>query len=286
MNIKNFLFSYKNILKNEIDNRRFFSCLRKTINLLYKYLINLSKKYLIKRFENLDNDQNSLLYKFSLNKLFLKFNCDKGSKIKLKNEKYLLTHNYSKFYEKYFSDYRKKKINFLEIGSHEGNGLASFYFFFPYAKFYGANINPFQMKYQAKRMEEIYIDVSSRNILNNFSKYFKEDFDLIVDDASHNIKDILQTLSILFKNLKKGGMYIIEDINQFKVYPNLNPENYEFSPMDVLEKIKKEKNFESPYISNSDIEYLKENIENIYFEKGDMVLQDINISEIVFIKKK
>ena len=81
-------------------------------------------------------------------------------------------------------------------------------------------------------------------------------------------------------------MYIIEDINQFKVYPNLNPENYEFSPMDVLEKIKKEKNFESPYISNSDIEYLKENIENIYFEKGDMVLQDINISEIVFIKKK
>ena len=56
--------------------------------------------------------------------------------------------------------------------------------------------------------------------------------------------------------------------------------------MDVLEKIKKEKNFESPYISNSDIEYLKENIENIYFEKGDMVLQDINISEIVFIKKK
>ena len=113
MNIKNFLFSYKNILKNEIDNRRFFSCLRKTINLLYKYLINLSKKYLFKRFENLDNDQNSLLYKFSLNKLFFKFNCDKGSKIKLKNEKYLLTHNYSKFYEKYFSDYRKKKDKFF-----------------------------------------------------------------------------------------------------------------------------------------------------------------------------
>ena len=55
-------------------------------------------------------------------------------------------------------------MRLLEIGSHEGKGLAAFYFFLPNTKFLGANINPFQMKYTSKRITELYVDVSCKEM--------------------------------------------------------------------------------------------------------------------------
>ena len=173
----------------------------------------------------------------------------------------------------------------LEIGSHEGKGLAAFYFFFPNAKFLGANINPFQMRYYSKRIEEVFIDVSSQKILKNFESHFKENFDIIIDDASHNLRDILITLPVMFRKLKKGGYYVIEDINQFNVFKNLNPTNEALTPIMILKKMRENKRFHSKFVSGADIDYLKENIKNYFFEKGDMVIEGNNISEIVFLKK-
>ena len=44
-------------------------------------------------------------------------------------------------------------------------------------------------------------------------------------------------------------------------------------------------NFESNFISEKDISYLKENISEYSFEKGEMVVNERNISDIVFLKK-
>lgn len=38
-------------------------------------------------------------------------------------------------------------------------------------------------------------------------------FDLIVDDASHQIEDVLRTLFWLWSAVRPGGLYIIEDLN-------------------------------------------------------------------------
>ena len=46
-------------------------------------------------------------------------------------------------------------------------------------------------------------------------------FDLIIDDGSHNLSDILISIKIFFKHLKQKGLYIIED---FK-YPNYHKYN-------------------------------------------------------------
>ena len=62
--------------------------------------------------------------------LFINFNCDKGSYCVYDYEK-KITHKYSVFYEKYLKKNKKKKLSILELGSHEGKGIASFYFFFP-----------------------------------------------------------------------------------------------------------------------------------------------------------
>ena len=280
---KNIIFSYLNILKREIEKKKYLSFIRKIFNLIFKILINLVKKKL-NIIINLDKQENSKIYNYPLEKLFNRFNCDKG-KFLIQNNKRIKTHNYTPFYEKYFKNIKNNKIKILEIGSHEGKGLAAFYFFFPKSSLFGANINPFQMNFQSSRIKEIFIDVSSKTTLQNFCKHFKEDFDIIIDDASHNLADILLTLPLLFKKLNKGGFYVIEDINQFEVYKNLNPTNETLTPIKILKNIQQKKEFNSEFITTDDVKYLRDNIAEYFFEKGDMIVNGYNISDIVFIKK-
>ena len=285
MMFRNFWFSYKNILYRAILKKKYFAFLRKIFGTLFKflrkfYLINFSSDI-----ENLDKIEKNKFKNFNLDDLFINFNCDKGSYCVYDYEK-KITHKYSVFYEKYLKKNKKKKLSILELGSHEGKGIASFYFFFPNANFYGANINPFQMKYTSKRITELYVDVSCKEIIDNLANHINEELDLIIDDASHNLKDILITFSKLFQKLKKGGTYVIEDINQFHVFKELNPYKNELTPKEVLQNIKYNKDFKSSFISEEEKKYLVDNVEKINFEKGQMIINDSNVSDIVFIKKR
>ena len=280
---RNFWFSYKNILYRAILKKKYFAFLRKIFGTLFKflrkfYLINFSSDI-----ENLDKIEKNKFKNFNLDDLFINFNCDKGSYCVYDYEK-KITHKYSVFYEKYLN--KKKKLSILELGSHEGKGIASFYFFFPNANFYGANINPFQMKYTSKRITELYVDVSCKEIVDNLANHINEDLDLIIDDASHNLKDILLALPILFRKLKQNGFYVIEDADQFKVYKELNPTNEKMTPIQILKNIKNNRKFSSKFLSKTDKDYLKKNIKNFYFEKGKSIVNGYNISDIVFLRKK
>ena len=283
--MKNFWFTYQNILKREILKKNYFSFFRKIFGSLYKFIIKFFRHILLINCINLDKIDKKELFKLNLDDLFINFNCDKGTYFYNRKEK-IFSHNYSIYYEKYLKNLKEKKINLLELGSHEGKGLASFYFYFPNAKMIGANINPFQMRFRSKRITELFVDVSSKKILNSLSDYLGDEFDIIVDDASHNLRDIIITLSIFFKNLKKGGIYIIEDINQFEVFKELNPYINEITPLEILQKIKRKENFKSSFLDEETKKYLIDNISDIKIEKGSMIIKEKNISDIVFIFKK
>ena len=285
MLLENFWYTYKNILLRSIYKKRYFTFLRKIFGTLYKFLRKFYLNIFSSDIVNLDKLDKKKFRNFSLDDLFIKFNCDKGSHCIFNNKK-ILTHKYSKFYNKYLSKIRKKRLNILELGSHEGKSIASFYYFFPKSNFYGANINPFQMRYTSKRIKELYVDVSSEKILNNLAKNFDFDFDLIIDDASHNLRDILITLPIFFKKLKKKGFYVIEDIDQFKVFKELNPTNDKLTPLKMLRYIKRNKKFNSKYLNPEDVDYLKKNIKKYYFERGKCIIKGLNVSDIVFLQKK
>ena len=282
---RNFWFSYKNILYRAILKKKYFTFLRKIFGTLFKFLRKFYLKNLSSDIENLDKIEKNKFKNFNLDDLFINFNCDKGSYCVYDYEK-KITHKYSVFYEKYLKKNKKKKLSILELGSHEGKGIASFYFFFPNANFYGANINPFQMKYTSKRITELYVDVSCKEIVDNLANHINEDLDLIIDDASHNLKDILLALPILFRKLKQNGFYVIEDADQFKVYKELNPTNEKMTPIQILKNIKNNRKFSSKFLSKTDKDYLKKNIKNFYFEKGKSIVNGYNISDIVFLRKK
>ena len=285
MLLRDVWFSYQSILTEELSKKNYFIFLRKIFGSLYKSLVKLIRHKFSINSTNLDKIESKNLSTLELDKLFVHFNCDKGSHCFFDKEK-IVSHNYSAFYDKYFKNIKKDKISLLELGSHEGKGLASFFFYFPNSNLIGANINPFQMRFNSKRISELFVDVSSSRSIYSLSDYLKKNPDIIIDDASHNIKDILSAFSILFKKLKSGGCYVIEDMDQFKALKELNPYSDEPTPLEILKKINDKQDFKTSFIDEESKKYLIENIKYIKIEKGSMKINEINVSDIAFVFKK
>ena len=184
--------------------------------LLIKYVINL---YYLPKKKNLDNfsKKNSYLFNKDLNFLCEFFNSDKGENFinqyaqpSKQDGKKIIAHGYAKIYEKYLKNNKDRISSIIELGSFYGNASAAFFFYFKNATIYSADINPDMYLYRSKRLKNFFTDTSSRasiekNIINK-----NIEFDLIIEDASHMLKDQIISLFILFKTLKSGGLFINE----------------------------------------------------------------------------
>ena len=251
----------------------------------FKYLYNyfhLDKK------KNLDyfSIKNSFLFSKDLNFLFEYFNSDKGEKYinqythpsKRDNIK-ITAHGYSKFYENSFFEFKNDKVNILEIGSFYGNASAAMFFYFKNAKIFGADINPDMFNYTSKRMTSFFVNSSSissiqNNILDKNIKY-----KIIIEDASHMLKDQIISLFYLFPILESGGYFIVEELD----FPEKREDmriGQEFPDLkSILKNILKKQDFNSKYIDQNLKNYFLDNVETIEIFKG-------NINEIAIIKKK
>ncbi len=221
----------------------------------------------------------------SLDDLFKKYNSDKASNFVI-NGKNIEGHNYSPFYKKYIYKYKNiKNLNILEIGSLKGAATASFYNYFDKPKIICADINPFQIEIFSKNIRPIYVDTQSKDALQNLSVFLNQEFDIIIDDGSHNIKDQIITFNIFFPKLKKTGLYIIEDSSQYLSALHLNPDNLNYGSKEILLSVKNNHLEKIKYLSDNEIVLLNRMIRNIFSEKGNYIENKINISEIIFIEK-
>ena len=133
-------------------------------------------------------------------------------------------HSYIEFYEGILFPYRNKKINLLEIGIWKGGSLLMWDEYFSKAKIFGIETSEFKWPDSEvkKNIEVIQGDGSSSEILNN-SKLKNVKFDIIIDDANHNIKQQQDIFNVFYKRLKKNGLYIIEDVeNQLSALKLVN----------------------------------------------------------------
>ena len=109
MVMKNFWFTYQNILKREILKKNYFSFFRKIFGSLYKFIIKFFRHILLINCINLDKIDKKELFKLNLDDLFINFNCDKGTYFYNRKEK-IFSHNYSIYYEKYLKNLKEKKL--------------------------------------------------------------------------------------------------------------------------------------------------------------------------------
>ena len=251
----------------------------------FKYFINflhLPKK------KDLDvfSKNHAHLFDKDLNFLCEYFNSDKGEKFKNQydkpsksNKKEVVSHGYAKIYEKYFHKYKEKKLNIIELGSFYGNASAALFFFFKNSQIYSADINPDMYIYNSKRLENFFADTSSRSSIEENIIKKNIEFDIIIEDASHMLKDQIISLFILFKILKSGGFFIIEEIDFPEKRDDMHA-NQEFPDLKtILKKINNNENFESKYINQDEKKYFLNNVDFIKFYKG-------NINEFAIVKKK
>lgn len=127
-------------------------------------------------------------------------------------DKSSLIHNYCVKYEKYLNFNRLDSIKILEIGVFDGKSLNMWKRFYPNSTVVGVDIMERCKEYE-KTEQNLFIEIGSQdniNFLNSIIKKYGE-FDLIIDDGSHQQNHMIFSFSILFPFLKKGGTYIVED---------------------------------------------------------------------------
>ena len=146
------------------------------------------------------------------------------------SEKYSIKwSNYFQVYEKILSNYRNKKIKFVEIGVANGGSLFMWRKYFgKKAKIIGIDLNP-----NAKKLEKngfkIYIgNQSDKKFWDYF--YKKEGkVDIILDDGGHKNLQQISTVHYSLPYIKDGGKIIVEDTGTSYVKKEFNnPSKYSF----------------------------------------------------------
>src|SRR3990172_36217 len=131
----------------------------------------------------------------TLNDLGLKHATDKST----------ITHCYLDNYEKHLGAWRDKEFTLLEIGVAAGNSIRMWREYFPKAKVYGIDINP------DCAGEGIFIGSQAdlafmANVMTKIGGA-----DIIIDDGSHVGHDMMNSFKMLFRSVKSGGYYVVED---------------------------------------------------------------------------
>ena len=252
-----------------------------------KYLINL---IFLPRVINLDKfvDRFGLNETTDLGKLFDFFNSDKGNQFEnqytqpsKRTSLKIKGHGYSDFYQKYFKDLKSDNLNILEIGSFHGNASAALFFYFKNSKFFAADIYPDLFRYRSKRIKNFYVNSSDEDsIQKNIIDKFSDNFDIIIEDAGHSIKDQIISLFMLFKKLKSRGLFIIEELDFPDTRIDMNLLNEKPTLREILVKFKKDGTLlTSKYIQKNDKDFFLKNIEDIQIYRG-------NFNEIAILKRK
>lgn len=148
--------------------------------------------------------------KNELDKLFIKHGTDKSSQ----------HHNYSPNYEKHFEPLRFNPIKMLIIGvggyeypDRGGGDIKAFSEYFPHVK---TKIHALDLydKSGLKFNDRVKIHKGSQDDGDCLTKVMMDlgEPDIIIDDGSHMNGLTIQSFRHLFPWIKKGGLYVIEDI--------------------------------------------------------------------------
>ena len=129
---------------------------------------------------------------------------------------------YTKFYNSLFSEIRNDVTKVLEIGVETGCSHRLWLEYFPNATIYGFDIFEFGVD-EFNRLQEgnpnldrsvmFKGDQEVVDDLEEFLSLHGGDFDIIIDDGGHSMRQQQISMGVLFDEVKPGGYYIIEDLH-------------------------------------------------------------------------
>ena len=207
-------------------------------------------------------------------------------------------HGYQFFYGPKLAPFKSKpNLRMLEIGAQAGVSAAGWtqYFddVFVDMLTYGGNND--EIKFESKacdlgdcsKIHTFYGDQADTDMLHDMMRQRPDGWDIIVDDASHVPEHNIITFEELWRSLKPGGLYIIEDI-QTSYWPGGEIYDYPInggilkeSPHNSLHRFKQY----ADIINRGYWGKANDNDQFSYFP-GDHEIEEIGFSRnIIFIKK-
>lgn len=135
-------------------------------------------------------------------------------------------HNYLKFYDAIFTQFRNKEINIFEVGYQYGGSCELWKQYFLYAKIKAIDIKKWEPTSDRKylKLYNQFIEPTGRVSLdlisiNDLTEDYFKDFhpDIAIDDGSHTLEDQIVFIKKVYPYLKEGGYLIIEDIQNLEL---------------------------------------------------------------------
>lgn len=114
-----------------------------------------------------------------------------------------LSHGYIPFYDQHLP---KNPKNILEIGVKEGRSVSMWKHYFPDAEIHGLDLF---MEFPIPDIIDVKFWKGNQCDWRILEQLRREDFDVIIDDGSHNSRDQMMTFFGLFN----GKHYFIEDLH-------------------------------------------------------------------------
>jgi trans-aconitate methyltransferase len=142
-------------------------------------------------------------------------------------------HHYGDAYDSLLGRFdRNASLNILEIGTQKGGSLCAWQDYFPNAKVTGVDIvDVVKPEYRRDSINYVFMDI----------KDWKTDemFDIIIDDGSHFAQDVSFVIKNYQNKLKDGGILIVEDIQDTRLWGGFQLERCGDNYDDVLLIIEK-----------------------------------------------
>jgi|TARA_Y100001951_G_C11291463_1_gene272465 hypothetical protein len=208
----------------------------------------------------------------SLESIASKYNVDK------------LELGYLRHYEDRFEPIRNEVTKVLEIGVETGCSHRMWLEYFPNATIYGIDIFVYGVDEFNKLQEgnpnldrsvTFKGDQSNTDDLSNFLSQYGSDFDIIIDDGGHTMKQQQTSMRELFSKVKSGGFYVVEDLHTCsgewnELYGCKVIEEGDTLTTDLLDSLQgfTPKVTETSYLSKEDIKNIESSIKSCITEIG------------------
>jgi len=122
---------------------------------------------------------------------------------------------YLEVYEEILAPYRSQSISMLEIGVQNGGSIEIWEKYFSNLKsIIGCDIDPKcgLLNYDSKKIHIVVGDANSEESMAKILQ-ISDNFEIIIDDGSHQSSDIVKSFLLYFSLLKEGGIFIAEDLH-------------------------------------------------------------------------
>lgn len=169
--------------------------------------------------------------------------------------------HYFKIYDRYFSCFKHKPVNILEIGLAEGGSIQMWKSYFgKQAKINGIDILTHCKNFEEENVEVFCGSQDDPNFLSNMIQKTGP-FDIIIDDGSHYSAHQIASFEFLFTHLNKHGIYLVEDVHSSYL-----------------------KNFEGDYKKpDTFIEYCKNIVDKMHASYNDSISEDYLYHNVEYI---